>query len=71
MATEAAGDDDAESSVADQLRALGLKGVLMQMAERPLPDPQVRRWAARPRERSTVLFRRTYVAPHTASSQPC
>jgi hypothetical protein len=34
MAKTAAGDGGAESSVADQLRALGVKGVLVQMAER-------------------------------------
>ncbi len=34
MAKTAAGDGGAENSVADQLRALGVKGVLVQMAER-------------------------------------
>jgi hypothetical protein len=34
MAKAAAGDGGADSSVADQLRALGVKGVLVQMAER-------------------------------------
>jgi len=34
MAKAAAGDGGADSSIADQLRALGVKGVLVQMAER-------------------------------------
>ena len=34
MAKTAAGDGGAENSVADQLRALGVKGVLVQMADR-------------------------------------
>ena len=34
MATAAAGGKGADSSVADQLRALGVKGVLVRMAER-------------------------------------
>jgi len=34
MAKAAAGDGGAHSSVADQLRELGVKGVLVQMAER-------------------------------------
>ena len=34
MAKAAAGGGGADSSVADQLRALGVKGVLVQMAER-------------------------------------
>ena len=34
MAKTAAGGDGADSSVADQLRALGVRGVLVKMAER-------------------------------------
>lgn len=34
MATAAAGGGGADSSVADQLHALGVKGVLVRMAER-------------------------------------